>query len=295
MGRFTRSVVAAASAHMKPGSILHLSEQPSPLRVLPSSHSSPMTRPSPQSDTHAPALQLGSVWQTALQPSYGSALPSSQLSAPSFLPSPQTVGVHTLGVPSHLKPSSSVQRAEQPSPGVVLPSSQNSGSVVTPSPHSTAFEHGVPASGHEKPTSTIRQSALQPSPDTRLPSSQLSSSVSMPSPQPGGFVTPPSPPPHAFAIHKLVSPAPGSTPLPPLDEPPLEVPPSPTGRTALVPPDLVVQPSNTPHSNAPLPISAMPKLGQRETMISSSCAECFALVNRPSAHASEQRKSWSKL
>src|SRR5258706_5559319 len=102
MGRLIGSVVAPAKAHMKPGSSLHWSEHPSPLRALPSSHSSPMTKPSPQSDTQAPALQFGSVWQTALQPSYGSALPSSQLSAPSFTPSPHTVGVHTLGVPSHL-------------------------------------------------------------------------------------------------------------------------------------------------------------------------------------------------
>ena len=44
------------------------------------------------------------------------------------------VGVHLLGLPLHLHPSSSLQVAEQPSPAVVLPSSHSSGGTTTPSP-----------------------------------------------------------------------------------------------------------------------------------------------------------------
>ena len=63
--------------------------------------------PSPQDDVQ-PLVpgQLGSSWQVAEQPSKGTVLPSSQLSAPSLTLSPQTVGTHLLGVPLHLKPCS---------------------------------------------------------------------------------------------------------------------------------------------------------------------------------------------
>src|SRR5262245_10210394 len=112
--------------HMKPASNMQADEQPSPSFVLPSSHSSSSTRPSPHCEVQGPPLQLGSAWQVFEQPSRGMSLPSSPTSAPSFLPSPQVVGVHTLGMPSHLNPSSSLQRLEQPSPSAVLPSSQSS-------------------------------------------------------------------------------------------------------------------------------------------------------------------------
>src|SRR3954467_11051125 len=109
--------------HSKPASFLQDAEQPSPSLVLPSSHSSPIKSPSPHSEVQPSPVQVGSVWQVDEQPSKGTALPSSQLSAPSFLASPQTVGVQTLGWPSHLKPTSNLQVAEQPSPAALLPSS----------------------------------------------------------------------------------------------------------------------------------------------------------------------------
>src|SRR5438874_2024404 len=102
--------------------------------LLPSSQASLTTMPSPQRDMQAPLVlvQLGSLWQSAEQPSKGTVLPSSQLSAPSTILSPHLVGVQVL--PLHLKPSSTLQVAEQPSPALVLPSSQSSGGTNTPSP-----------------------------------------------------------------------------------------------------------------------------------------------------------------
>src|SRR6188768_3445508 len=92
----------AVCEHVKPPSFLQSCEQPSPSLVLPSSHSSLMSRPSPHSEVQPVPVHLGSVWQVEEQPSKGTALPSSQLSAPSFLPSPHLVGEQTLGWPSHL-------------------------------------------------------------------------------------------------------------------------------------------------------------------------------------------------
>src|SRR5690606_30897717 len=95
------------STHWNPGSTLQSLEQPSPSRRFPSSQSSPRTMPSPQVEVHGcPLTQVGSASQRSLQPSKGTLLPSSQLSAPSILPSPQTVFVHLLGEPSHLCPRS---------------------------------------------------------------------------------------------------------------------------------------------------------------------------------------------
>src|SRR6187551_55748 len=67
----------------KPASIRHVDPQPSPFVVLPSSHSSAINRPSPHLELQASPLQDGSAWQLAEQPSKGSWLPSSQVSAPS--------------------------------------------------------------------------------------------------------------------------------------------------------------------------------------------------------------------
>src|SRR5690606_252375 len=134
----------------KPGSFLQVDEQPSPSLVLPSSHSSSMTRPSPQSEVQPSGVQVGSVWQNDEQPSNGVSLPSSQLSAPSCLPSPHTVRLHALGAPSHLKPSSKLQRGEQPSPASRLPSSHCSEEPRMLSPHTTSSWHGWPGGLHEK-------------------------------------------------------------------------------------------------------------------------------------------------
>src|SRR5688572_16141683 len=98
----TISQPAVAGSQTKPASIVQSAAQPSPAVVLPSSQSSPMTRPSPHSELQGPAAQSGSAWHNAEQPSKGSVLPSSQLSAPSCTPSPQVVAEHALGLPSHL-------------------------------------------------------------------------------------------------------------------------------------------------------------------------------------------------
>ena len=151
---------------MNPGSILQAAVHPSPSTLLPSSHASLTTMPSPQRDMHEPfvaVLQSGSFWQSAEQPSNGSALPSSHPSAPSTFLSPQVVCEHVLGLPLHFHPSSILQVAEQPSPAVALPSSHSSGNTTTPSPQRAMRWQGCPGGVHENPGSTVRQSAAQPS------------------------------------------------------------------------------------------------------------------------------------
>src|SRR5215831_17913629 len=127
--------------------------------LLPSSHASPTTTPSPHFEVHAPLLQIGSLWQSAEQPSNGSVLPSSQVSAPSMTPSPHLVVVQTLGLPLHLCPSSILHVDEQPSPSAVLPSSQASSEVRSPLPHMGGFV-GVGS----MPTPPSRRGALPPRP-----------------------------------------------------------------------------------------------------------------------------------
>src|SRR3954469_22637402 len=95
-----------------PGSMAQVAEHPSPSTVLPSSHASPTTMPSPHFDAHDAPEQSGSPRQSPAQPSNGSALPSSQLSVPSTLPSPHFVGVQALGLPLHFQPISILQVAE---------------------------------------------------------------------------------------------------------------------------------------------------------------------------------------
>src|SRR5580692_7946622 len=90
--------------HEKPGSIVHVAEQPSPEMVLPSSHCSGGSRmPSPQRDTHAPTgfvavPQVTGRVQSGLHWPYSpvlSAVPLSHCSDPWTLPSPHTVAVQT--------------------------------------------------------------------------------------------------------------------------------------------------------------------------------------------------------
>src|SRR5215471_15944393 len=200
---------------VNPGSIVQVGEHPSPETLLPSSHASPTTMPSPHFDTHDAPVQSGSRRQSSEQPSNGRALPSSQLSVPSMTPSPHFVGVQTLGLPLHFQPISTLQVAEQPSPAVAFPSSQSSGGTCTPSPQRATRWHGCPAGWHEKPGSTTRQSAEHPSPDTLLPSSHASSRVRSPFPQPGrippsrttiGVELPPLPPVMAASFPPPVPP-----------------------------------------------------------------------------------------
>src|SRR5688572_16042637 len=91
-------------------SISHTALQPSPARLLPSSHCSPFaTSPSPQ---RAP---LDSLEHEDEQPSPLARLPSSHCSEPSFTPSPHAGG-SGLSVPALLQaasrsPATSVKRA----------------------------------------------------------------------------------------------------------------------------------------------------------------------------------------
>src|SRR4051794_17238998 len=96
--------------HLNPASTLQSAVQPSPSTVLPSSHASPTTMPSPHVDAQAPValVQVGSVWQSAEHLSNGVMLPSSQLSAPSTMRSPHVVCEQALGAPLHFQPSSTL-------------------------------------------------------------------------------------------------------------------------------------------------------------------------------------------
>ena len=173
--------------HLKPCSTLQSGEQPSPSMLLPSSHSSPSTMPSPHVEVQALVpLHDGSFWQSDEQPSNGMLLPSSQPSAPSILLSPHVVCVHVLGLPSHFQPISILQPSEQPSPLTRLPSSHCSGKTARPSPQRATGRHGWPGvdagpAGLDA-QAVVRRSRRR---DTVLPSSQASSAVSSPLPQVG--------------------------------------------------------------------------------------------------------------
>src|SRR5688572_16370008 len=100
--------------------------QPSAAERLPSSHASPgRTSASPQTGEQVEGVPAQphpySCTQTAEQPSLGSVFPSSQLSGPVVMPSPQSVA-HA--GPMHSQPGSIVQVVLQPSPASTLPSSQ---------------------------------------------------------------------------------------------------------------------------------------------------------------------------
>src|SRR5436305_855647 len=118
--------------HMNPDSSVQVAEQPSPDRLLPSSHASPeRTMPSPHWPVQAPAVppigHLGSGTQVAEQPSYGFVLPSSQPSDPSFFPSPHFVWWHSLtGLPVQAQPGFQRQFAEQAFFSTVIPGSHGS-------------------------------------------------------------------------------------------------------------------------------------------------------------------------
>ena len=125
--------------HVNPASMVQVDEQPSPDRLLPSSHCSPVSRmPSPHLPVHAPdPAQAGSTWQVDEQPSNGTVLPSSQPSAPSFLPSPQVVWWHSVtGLPVQAQPGFQRQFAEQAFFSTVMPGSHGSLPVRMPSPQS---------------------------------------------------------------------------------------------------------------------------------------------------------------
>src|SRR5688572_3951922 len=178
-----------------------------------------MSRPSPHSEVQATpgAPQFGSRKQMGEQPSNGMLLPSSQASAPSGSPLPQTASVHTLGEPSHFLPSSTRQRSEQPSPATSFPSSHGSVGATTPSPQRAIWRQAWPATAQLKPGSASRHVSEQPSPETLLPSSQASSWVSSPLPQLGGATGSPSVSTQLSPVQSL-PPVTGITPfvLPPL-------------------------------------------------------------------------------
>src|SRR5262245_25901029 len=202
---------------VNPGSMVQVGEHPSPATLLPSSHASATTMPSPHFDTHDAPEHPGSLRQSSEQPSNGRALPSSQVSVPSTTPSPHFVGVQALGLPLHFQPISTLQVVEQPSPAVAFPSSQSSGVTCTPSPQRATRWLDCPGGWHEKPGSTIRQSAAHPSPDTLLPSSHASSRVRWPFPHPGGI-------PPSRRTPGVVGPPPVPPPMPPPVPPPVPPP-----------------------------------------------------------------------
>ena len=124
--------------------------------------------------------------QLALQPSRLRLLPSSQLSAPTRSPSPQTEAHVSFAVmlpPLHAYPASTRQPALQPSPLTVLLSSHSSKvlhGIFLPSPQMGAHESSPPI---PEPPSTsvvdlqwkpysISQRALQPSPPSVFPSAR---------------------------------------------------------------------------------------------------------------------------
>src|SRR6187399_1951591 len=99
MGRSKLS--SGVSVQSKPGSSSQSEEQPSPLRVLPSSQPSPPNlMPSPHSEVHgAGGTQVGSKRQSMPQPSPELLSTSSQLSPGSSAPSPHSVGSATTRQP----------------------------------------------------------------------------------------------------------------------------------------------------------------------------------------------------
>ena len=126
---------------VKPAStVLQSAEQPSPDRLLPSSHTSPDSRmPSPHLPVQTPFVhvQFGSAWQVAEQPSNGMVLPSSQPSAPSFLLSPHLVAWHSVaGLPVQAQPGFQRHCAEHAMRWTVIPGSHGSLPVRMPSPQS---------------------------------------------------------------------------------------------------------------------------------------------------------------
>jgi hypothetical protein len=121
--------------------------------------------------------------QSALQPSLGTVLPSSQASLDALNPSPQLL-TQTLGSElSQVKPHSTEQLDEQPSPLSVSPSSHVSPVTTLLSPH-TGVKVLLSHTGKvEVQPSSIEQALLHPSLGTVLPSSQASSDAFFPSPQ----------------------------------------------------------------------------------------------------------------
>src|SRR5262245_43764800 len=145
------------SSQVNPFSILQSAEQPSPLTVLPSSHSCPLVlstankRPSPHAVAQGPPVvgHIGPRRQNDEQPSPLPPVASSHCSDPSLMPLPHTVVVHVVGPTQpaksaggcvHIQPSGSPagllsrrQTELHPSPSTVLPSSHCSFPASTPS------------------------------------------------------------------------------------------------------------------------------------------------------------------
>src|SRR5688572_13860267 len=126
------------------------------------------------------SAHTGSIWQNGVHPSPMSKLSSSHGSSPSTAPSPQSVGSHSLGSPSHLKPGSSWHVGEQPSSTAVPSSSHCSLPATMPSPHSRARQR---TPGGQIQPSSIWHSSSQPSSAVVLPSSHVSVAISLRSPQ----------------------------------------------------------------------------------------------------------------
>ena len=109
-------------------------------------------------------------------------LPSSQVSLPLRMLSPQ-MGEHQVPIIGQCQPTSMVRQSdEQPSPETVLPSSQVSSEVKLPFPQTGMFTH--PADVHGPQPSNLQRDE-HPSPDFVFPSSHSSPRSSIPSPHAG--------------------------------------------------------------------------------------------------------------
>src|SRR6187551_300664 len=190
MGR--SKLLSATSVQLKPASSLQAEEQPSPLRVLPSSHCSPPNlMPSPHSEVQgAGGTQVGSKRQSMPQPSPELLSSSSQLSPGSSAPSP-----HSSGSATTRQPESQITPATLVVPSLSGPLSQSSKPAMVPSPQLPAMQDVL--GGHTQPASIV-QSARQPSSfrwvgvSPRSPSSHSSVPWTAPSPQIMGLQSPPS-------------------------------------------------------------------------------------------------------
>jgi hypothetical protein len=99
-------------------------------------------------------------------------LPSSQVSPPITMPSPQ-IGMQRAPIAGQIQPGSILQSSEQPSPDFWLWSSHVSDPPTRPSPHETVELQAFPGAVQIQSVSVL-QSGEQPSPPFVFASSQVS-------------------------------------------------------------------------------------------------------------------------
>lgn len=130
--------------------------------------------------------------QFARQPMLSNMFPSSQISVPTFLPSPH-IGVQVVVSPrveyvfTHVHPDSKEHKFEHPSFSTKLPSSHYSVPLMYPSPQSPKQETGVVSDPPKQfhPGKFPEQSDKHPILSSGFPSSHISPGFIIPSPQIG--------------------------------------------------------------------------------------------------------------